>query len=382
MNLIAFIFWLSVLLIFYSYAVYPAGLYIFQRFTKTPDFIKSDDLPAISILISAYNEEAVIKGRIENIFNMDYPQDKIELIIATDGSDDKTNEIIESYQDRGVVLYAYKERRGKVNVLNETLPKAKNDIIVFSDANTMFIRSTLKNLVRRFGDQRVGCVCGKVEFINADGSKTADLEGIYWRYETFLKRMEGARGSLLGANGAIYAIRKDLYVPPEPDTIIDDFMIPMRILEKGYAVIYAPEAAATEEAAKKIIQEKQRRIRIGAGDFQALFRLKGMLNPLKGFSAFAFMSHKVLRWKCPFFMVGAFVSNVFFLDQPFYVFIFILQCAFYASAFIGQALSWSDIHKQPFSICYYFVSMNLALFLGFIRFLTGSQKPAWERTQR
>ncbi len=380
--MIALIFWISSFLVIYTYVLYPIGLYIYDRIVTPKTFKKTDELLPVTLIIAAYNEEKVIKGRIENCLALDYPRELLEIIIASDGCDDATNDIVRGYKDKGITLFDYKERRGKVNVLNETVPKAKSNIIVFSDANTMFSRDALKKLVKHFGDERVGCVCGGLHFVNADGSKTGELEGFYWRYETRLKIMEGRRGSLLGANGAIFAVRKNLFVACPEDTIVEDFVMPMRILQKGHMVIYDPTASAIEEAAHKIIHEKQRRIRIGAGDFQALFRLLPMLNPFKGFPALAFFSHKVLRWFAPLFLVISFISNLFLIDHMFYLIMFLGQCTFYTSAFIGQMLSWSGLNMRFFNLCYYFVSMNLALFLGFMKYISGRQKVAWQRTER
>jgi len=324
----------------------------------------------------------VIKGRIENCLALDYPRDHLEIIIASDGSMDQTNAIVKQYEEQGVQLIDYPQRRGKVNVLNDTIERARHNIIVLSDANTMFKRDALRKLVRYFSDDSVGSICGGLSFVNAEGSKIGELEEVYWRFETFLKIMEGRRGALLGGNGAIYAIRKDLFEKCPEDTIVEDFFIPMKILEKGYKVIYVPEACAIEEASKKIVQEKHRRIRIGAGDFQALFRLLPLLNPFKGFVSLAFWSHKVLRWFAPFFLLLLFVTNLMLIENQIYFLLFILQSAFYISAIIGQVLSWSGINIKIFSLCYYFVSMNLALFLGFVKYITGGQSVAWKRTER
>lgn len=378
------LFWTSLGLTVYTYVLYPLLLIILDRLFKPQPFQTADDCPPVSLVIAAYNEEKVIEGRIRNCLSLDYPKDKLEIIVASDGSTDRTAEIAQKYAFDGVTLYAYPQRRGKVNVLNETVMKAKNGILVFSDANTMFTRPAVKKLVRYFADSRVGCVCGGLQFVNADGSYTGDLEGIYWRYETFLKKMEGKRGSLLGANGAIFAIRRELFQQVESDTIVEDFVMPMKILGMGYACVYAPEASAIEEAAHKIVHEKQRRIRIGAGDFQALFRLLYMLNPLKGFSALAFFSHKVLRWFAPFFLAIVFATNICLLpDGRRYIVIFALQVLFYVFAWIGRTLANRKKNNYKiFSLCYYFVSMNVALFLGFLRFLKGQQSVKWNRTER
>ena len=383
MQPIQIIFFISAGLVVYSYLVYPlivGVLYLLKRKKDMPQ--KRMRWPAVSIIIAAYNEEELIRERIENCLSLDYPEGMLEIVIASDGSTDHTNKIVREYQDHGVRLLGFKTRRGKVNVLNDAIKHSLHPIVIMSDANTMFKADAAKKLVRHFQDPAVGCVCGALHFVNAKGSHSGELEGIYWRYENFLKKMEGAWGSLLGANGAIYAISKDLFEPCPPDTIVEDFVIPMRILERGFRVEYEPLAIAKEETTKHIIQEKERRIRIGAGDFQALGLLWRILNPLRGFPAFAFWSHKVLRWFAPFFLIAAFLSNLILVNEPGFAFLFLGQSTFYTAALIGQALSWSGIKNKFFNLCYYFVSMNLALLLGFVKFLTNSQKVTWARTER
>ena len=383
MSLSEIIFWISSFLIVYSYAIYPLFLYLLYKPDPIADVpVRSEDLPHVSLVIAAYNEEKVIQSRLENCLALDYPKDKLEIIIASDGSDDRTNEIVRSYSDKGIVLFDYQDRRGKVNVLNETVPQVKHAIVAFSDANTMFKNDALRKLVAPFEDVKIGCVCGGLQFINAAGSKTGELEGFYWRYETMLKKMEGARGSLLGANGGIFAVRKELFVQCPSDTIVEDFFLPMKILQNGHYVVYEPHASAIEEAAHKIVQEKERRIRIGAGDFQALFRLLPMLNPLRGFPALAFWSHKVLRWCAPFFLIISFVTNLFLLSNIFYLMLFMLQILFYLCAVMGRILSHAQKNIRFFNLCYYFVSMNSALFLGFCRYVANKQNVAWQRTER
>jgi len=381
-SILQFIFWASLILIGYSYFLYPVILLIWDKVRPVKEGLYSSDMPGVSIIISAYNEEQVIEHRIKNCLELDYPADKLEIIVASDGSSDATCAIARKIEDGRLKIEEFTERRGKVNVLNAVAPKAQNEIIVFSDANTLFKRDAIKNLVHHFEDPHIGCVCGRLQFVNVEGSNSSEMEGVYWRYETFMKTIEGRRGYLLGANGGIYAIRKELFVTCPPDTIVEDFVLPMKILEGGHKVLYDPEAIAVEETAKHIIQEKKRRIRIGAGNFQALVMLTHMLNPLRGFPALAFLSHKVLRWLTPFFMITAFGANVFLRFDPIYRTILFLQLGFYMCAFLGQMLSWGEKNIKPFNLCYYFVSMNLALLLGFVRYMTGEQKVTWERTER
>lgn len=381
--LLTWIFGVSVSFILYSYVFYPLLLLVLSKLYSRPSPRGVSAWPKVSIVIAAYNEEKVIAKRIENCLALDYPPGHLQIVIASDGSDDGTAAIVSRYADQGVTFLNYQQRRGKVNVLNETVPRVQHAIVVFSDANTVFEKDAVKQLARHFQNPRIGCVCGRLKFVNAQGSRTADLEGVYWRYETFLKTVEGSRGALLGANGAIFAIRKELFFHCPPDTIVEDFVLPMKILEKRYQVIYEPQALALEEAAKHIIQEKQRRVRIGAGDFQALFMLLGMLDPRRGFPALAFWSHKVIRWFVPFFLILAFAANLPLVDtHPVYRVTMILQCLFYLSACVGQVLSWVGRQSRIFSLCYYFVSMNLALLLGFFNFLGRAQKVTWARTER
>jgi len=380
--IVQILFWICVSAIVYSYVIYPVILMLMGGFSKREERIEGGNLFGVTVIIAAYNEEKVIAQRIENCLNLSYPADQLEIIIASDGSDDGTVEIAKEHGMGRIKLLNYSDRRGKVNVLNDAVKEARNEIIVFSDANTMFAPDAIEKIVKHFQDEKIGCVCGHLQFVNPDNSNSGELEGIYWKYETLLKKMEGRRGSLLGANGAIYAVRKSLYCFPAPDTIVEDFVIPMKILEKGYEVVFEPDSIAVEETAKHIVHEKQRRIRIGAGDFQALLMLKSLLNPFRGFVALAFWSHKVLRWFAPFFMIGAFIANLVLIGYPFYKAMLILQMVFYVSAIIGQILSWSGMKVKMFNICYYFVSMNLALFLGFFKFLSGTQKVTWQRTER
>jgi cellulose synthase/poly-beta-1,6-N-acetylglucosamine synthase-like glycosyltransferase len=379
---IKFLFWISVFLIGYSYVLYPLILLALRRPSPKNGILPDDYTPSVSIIVAAYNEEKVIRKRIENLLWLEYPKNKLELIIASDGSSDRTAEIVKEYQAKGIVFYDFKERRGKVNVLNDLVPEAKGEIIVFSDANSFFKSNTINKLVRRFQDDQVGSVCGALHFMTPEGSISGDLEGVYWSYENFLKTVEGQFGSLLGANGALYAVRKELYYPCPPDTIIEDFIIPMKILERGLKNVYEPEAIALEDAAKHIVQEKKRRIRIGAGDFQSIGLLWRMLSPGRGFPALAFWSHKILRWFTPFFMILAFLANVLLLDSPGFRTIFVIQCDFYALAVLGQILTRVGYPVKILSLCYYFVSMNLALFLGFFNYVTGNHSVKWERTER
>jgi cellulose synthase/poly-beta-1,6-N-acetylglucosamine synthase-like glycosyltransferase len=376
------IFWSSIFLIGYSYAIYPVILLALRRSSKVEDCASQDVLPSVSVVIAAYNEEKDIDTRIKNLLYLDYPKGKLEIIIASDGSSDKTVEIAKRFEAEGVVVCDYKQRRGKVNVLNATVPKAKNGIIVFSDATTIFKGDTVRKLVRRFQDKEIGCIGGRLIFTTQKGSTSGDLEGVYWRYETFLREVEGRFGALLGASGALFAIRKELFYVCPPDTIIEDFVVPMKVIERGLKCVYEAEAIGFEDAAKHIVQEKKRRIRIGSGGYQSIGLLWKMLNPLRGFPALAFWSHKILRWFTPHFMIAAFVANILLLNIPVYQWIFAAQLCFYGLAVLGQVLSRFGFVFKTLNLFYYFISMNFALFLGFVNFITKTHTVKWERTER
>jgi cellulose synthase/poly-beta-1,6-N-acetylglucosamine synthase-like glycosyltransferase len=374
-------FWITVFLvsaaaIIWSYAIYPLLLALVPvRHREQP--LDPPDRPSVSVLISVYNEEKHIVTRIENLLNLDYPCDKLEILIGSDGSTDRTNELVRTFPDARVNLHAFDQRGGKPSVLNRLVPQAHGELLVFSDANAMFGSDTLRKLARHFANPRIGGVCGRL-VLHGDDSETD--EGPYWKLETYLKARESALDSCLGANGAIYAIRKSCWPRIPDNTFVDDFVIGMRVREGGLRVIYDTEAVANEELPQSVGHEMTRRIRIGAGDFQALFLCWRSLLPWRGLYSIAFWSHKVLRWFAPFLMITALVSNVALLPHRLFAVLLSLQVAFYSLALIGVFIRRRKIIL--FSAPYYFVTINLALLVGFFRFITGTQQAAWKRTAR
>lgn len=377
------IFWSSVLLIGYAYVFYALLLAAFRRIAppQVPSFTQT--LPSVSIVIAAYNEERAIKERIQNCLALEYPPDKLEVVVASDGSTDRTNMIVDSMLTKNVKLLPFKERRGKVNALNAAVPHCQHEILIFSDATSIFEPTLAKKLVRHFGSEKVGCVCGNVVFTNAAGSKTGELEGVYWKLETYLRNREGERGCTLGATGAAFAMKRSLWRPCPANALVEDLVMPMKILEQGYQVSFEPEAVAKETAAEKIDEEFERRRRIGAGAIQSFFLLLPMLNPLKGFPAFAFFSHKVLRWITPLLMITGLLSHgVLALDSPLYRLLLIPHLAFYSLAIIGLIVGRRNRVYRILSLPYYFVSMNTALLWGYFRYFRGTQKVTWNRVNR
>jgi cellulose synthase/poly-beta-1,6-N-acetylglucosamine synthase-like glycosyltransferase len=333
------------------------------------------------LLISAHNEETCIADRVQNALASDYPSDKLTICIASDGSVDRTNEIVGAFPDTQVRLLAYDVRRGKAATLNSSIRQIKSDIVVFSDANTLFEPDAISRLVRWFADPSVGVVCGKL--ILTDSKTGRNVDGRYWRYETFLKQCEGKLGGLLGANGAIYAMRRELYCPIPDNTITDDFVIPLFAkLKHRFRIVYDATAIAHEETAPTIGHEFRRRVRIGSGDYQSLLLLWPLLNPRHGWTSFTFVGHKLLRWLSPFFLLTAIVSNIFLLPSPFYVATLLIQLAFYTTALVGIWAVGDSRATKLLRGATLFCSVNAALLVGFFRWATTVQTGMWQRTDR
>ena len=370
------VFAVSAFAILYCYAFYPILLATLP-FRRRHEVKEPVQWPEISVLISVFNEGKHIAARIENLLALNYPADKLEILIGSDGSEDTTNEIASKYNDPRLKLLAFSPRRGKPSVLNRLVPQAQGELLVFTDANALYAADALRKQARHFADSRIGGVCGRL-ILHGAGSETE--EGPYWKLETFMKQRESVMDSCLGANGAIYAIRRALWPGIPDNTLIDDFVIAMRVREQGSRVIYDTDAVATEDLPQSVSHEMTRRIRIGAGGFQSLFLCWRSLLPWRGPYTFAFWSHKVLRWLVPFFMIAALVSTFALLPRPTFVALLVLQLAFYALACAGALLQRMKI--VLFNAPYYFVTINLALLLGFFRFITGTQQAAWKRTAR
>ena len=375
--------------ILHSYVTYPLFWQVFRRSkpAQTMGNAGGATLKKVSLIVAAHNEESHIERRVKNLLGCDYPRDLMEIIIASDGSTDRTASLVRGLTSASTSLRLldYPVRRGKVSVLNDACQEATGDVLVFSDANVDFHPQAIRELVHALDAPGVGCVCGRLIFRVKKGAAHEESEGLYWALETWLKRHEGAAGCLLGANGAIYAMPHQLWESCPPDTIIDDFFIPMRLMMKGWKTVYAPAAIAEEDLPPMAADEFGRRIRIGAGNFQALTRCLPMLNPSMGLAAWAFFSHKVLRWLGPFFMIFIAAGTLLWLlvGSPMALPLLCGQAIFYAAAWAGWR--WPTISgpvRKITGTAHHFTAMNIALLLGFFRWLKGSQKAAWNRTQR
>jgi cellulose synthase/poly-beta-1,6-N-acetylglucosamine synthase-like glycosyltransferase len=374
----------------HTYFFYPLLLWLFdaaREFKASVGRQRGDaeagrvatEWPTVTLVVAAYNEADCIGEKLANSVSLDYPKNRFSIIIGSDGSTDGTDEIVQRFPDPRVRLAAA-PRAGKSSVLNRCVPAAEGEIVLLSDANTRISADAVRKLVRHFDDPKVGAVCGSLRLYNP--TQQHYEESAYWKYESWLKRYEGKFGAVMGANGGLYAIRRSLYSPLPTSTIVDDFVVALRIVQSGYKVSYDPQATAEEETTEDYGREFKRRARIAAGNFQSLRLLPGLLNPLRGFPAFAFWSHKLLRWCAPAFMVASFVSSLALWQRGFYRWAFMAQLAFYLLALLGPA-SWLPRKVRKLSsMAFYFVSMNLAIAVGFWRFLRNSQRAAWDRTSR
>ncbi len=387
------LFWTSVAIIIYSYFIYPLVLftfsgimqaisdtkYLWRRHQRRTLAVK--DYPAVSIIIAAYNEESCIKARVENLIALDYPKEKLRLLIGSDGSSDKTAEILSAFDIKNLQVHIFTDNRGKMSVLNDLVEKTTDDIVIFSDANTHFQADTIQQLTRHFNNDKIGAVCGELHLVDGDTGDNKD--NVYWRYEQVLKFHESRLNALQGANGAIYAIRKSLFIPLPANTIVDDFQIAMNVAKQGFRLVYDPEAIAIEEIAPNLAEEEGRRVRIGLGNYQAFFKMPWALNPLLGWRFIAYFSHKVCRWFVPHLMLIALVANVMLLDNVFYQAILAAQIVFYFVAFYGIKRQ-ADGKKTStlIALLAFFVAMNLALMRGFIKYFSSNVQGTWQRTTR
>jgi cellulose synthase/poly-beta-1,6-N-acetylglucosamine synthase-like glycosyltransferase len=385
LNTIAVIvFWACLLPTLYTYLLYPVCVWLCVHLLRNvPERAMAEpkELPTVTLLVAAHNEEDVIESKIRNSLTFDYPRDRLNIVIGSDGSSDRTGQIVSQFAAQGVRLLDYHQRRGKVAVLNSAVQQTDGEILVLSDANTEFDRLALRRLVRWFADPEIIAVCGRLILLDpADGT---NVDGLYWRYETFLKKCEGSLGALLGANGAIYALRRSAYVPVPDNTIIDDFVIPLLSkVRYGGRLVYDAAAVAWEATPPAIGSEFRRRIRIGTGGYQSLTLLWKLLSPRHGWTAFAFFSHKLLRWLVPFLLLGMVISNLVLLNHPFYQLTLAAQVAIFTLSILGMYLHGNGLVLKAMRAATMFFGMNLALLFGFWHWLTSPQTGVWNRTAR
>lgn len=333
--------------------------------------------PKVSLFISVYNEEAVIEEKLLNSLALDYPKELIEIVVISDGSSDRTDEIVARYAPQGVILRSYEGRIGKTACLNKAVPLAKGDIIVFSDANSKYDREAIKRLVSHFSDPQIGFVTGGTKYISEDGGKMLDSIGIYSKIEKVTKVLESRTGSCVGADGAIFAIRKSLYQPLQ-SVDINDFVIPLNIIRKGFRGILDENAFCIEKIAKGTKGEFNRQVRISNRTIRALVNQRGLLNPfIYGFFSFELLSHKVGKMLVPFFLLSAFILNLFLLGQgTLYIAAFFSQLFLYGLSALGHWGSLKDLSRLV-SMSHTFVVVNFAILMGWIKYMKGDTYTTW-----
>lgn len=369
-----FLFWFSIFILFYIYFGYPLFLWGWVRlFPRVPQ--TSPEKPTVSILLSVFNEEKVIGKKIENLLSLDYPKEKLEILVGSDGSTDGTASILKHYAKQVIVEFS-QEREGKARMLNHLAQKAKGEILVFTDARQRIGREAIHSLVRHFGDPKVGGVSGEL-FLGTDHGSVGKGLGFYWNYEKFIRKKESEIDSVIGATGALYAVRHSLYEPIPGETILDDLYLPMKIASKGYRILFEEKAEVYDEASKESRQEYERKVRTLAGNYQSFVQLSALLNPFRSRLALSFISHKLLRILAPFFLGSCFLSNLFLLHLPLYRFLFFGQLLFYGMAFVGAALPARRQHL--FSVPYVFCLLNFSALVGLYRYLTGRQEVTWQK---
>ncbi len=373
------LFWLCVALVLWVYAGYPLLLLAITRFSRRRPAPHAAHEPMVTLIISAYNEAKVIRQKLENSLALDYPRERLEIIVISDCSDDETDAIVKEYEDRGVRLIRMAERGGKTAGLNFAVPQARGEVVIFSDANALYHSLTAHHLVRNFADPTVGCVTGESHYqVDENAADSAASENLYWRYELALKRMESAVSSLVGGDGAIYAIRKARFRQMRLEDL-SDFVNPLQIVAQGYRNVYEPQAVSFEGGAESFEKEFHRKVRIVNRAWRGLWRVRQVLNPFRfGFFTLQVISHKLLRWLVPMFMAGALFANQFLLNSgKFYQAFAVLQISFYVLAMIGGLRSHRPSISKLFYVPYYFCLVNYASLLGIISNYRGQKFAVW-----
>jgi cellulose synthase/poly-beta-1,6-N-acetylglucosamine synthase-like glycosyltransferase len=371
---------LSLCIILYVYFGYPLLLKLLSLLLKTKATRQDEMLiPEVSLIISCYNEVDVVKEKIENSLAIDYPKDKLKIIIVSDGSDDGTDEIAKQYSTEGIVLIRQEGRLGKTSAINLAMEQVTSEIVVFSDANAMYETDAIKKLVRNFADKTVGYVVGAALYTDGKTSAAAASEDIYWRYEIKLKTLESKLHSVVGGDGAIYAIRRALFIKLDAKDI-NDFVNPLQIIAQGYRGVFDHEANCLEETAGDFAKEAKRKQRIVNRSFRGLMKMKEVLNPLKfGFFSFEVISHKLLRWLIPVFIMCFALGSLFLSYENIFVFqiITLLGIIFLWLAQVGLLKSRNTRSSPIFFIPYYFLMVNLYSLLGVLTALAGNIQVTW-----
>jgi len=385
------VFWVSLFIVFYTFFGYGILLYLLVKLRtlilgerKLPD--NAGIWPTLTVIVAAYNEDDIIVEKINNTLGLSYPEDKLHFIFVTDGSNDRTAELVAGFPK--IKLMHQPARNGKIAAMHRAMQEVNTEITIFTDANTLLNKDSLLNICRHYKDLSVGAVSGEKRVNIEDVEDATAGEGFYWKYESKLKTWDSELYSVVGAAGELFSIRTRLYEPIPPDTILDDFMISMLIAKKGFRIVYEPMAYATENGSENVQEELKRKIRIAAGGMQSIVRLKSLLSPFGNFVlSFQYVSHRVLRWTVtPYLMILALITNGLLVFHPsipvIYWVLLIAQAFFYVLALLGWVLEKRQVRVKALFIPYYFCMMNYAVMAGISRYWSGSQSAVWEKAKR
>lgn len=380
-------FWISGFILLYTYLGYGVLIYVLTTWKKRSVLHETaiSELPFVTFVIAAYNESAYIMEKIYNTLALDYPREKLQIFVVTDGSTDRTPDLVRRFDN--IRLFHQPERKGKIHAVNRVMPKVDSPIVVFSDANTALNPKALQYMVSHYQDPQVGGVSGEKIIVDlaADGAAGSG-EGLYWKYESLLKQLDSRLYSMVGSAGELFSIRTRLYEPPPENMIIEDFFISLKIVANGSRFAYEPRALATETASATVNDEWKRKVRISAGGLQAIIQLAMLLNPFRfGVVTFQYISHRVLRWTlAPVALLVAFFSNAYLAWSGHWGYQALLACqiSFYLLAGLGYVYRNRKIAIKGFFVPFYFTVMNASVYAGFYRFLSGKQSVLWEKTKR
>jgi poly-beta-1,6-N-acetyl-D-glucosamine synthase len=390
MLLIKILFWILIAIVLYAYIGYGLLLWVLMKLRKQSGTITGyrieEDLPRVAHIIAAYNEEDFIEKKIDNALSIDYPRHLFRIIIVADGSSDTTTELVKKYGD--VELLFEPTRKGKVAAMNRAVEATRDvDILIFSDANTLLNKESFRYIIDHYRDPRVGGVSGEKKVIS-DGQVPGEGEGLYWKYESILKKLDSDYYSVVGAAGELFSLRRELFEKVPENIVLDDFYISLNICRRGLMVRYEPRAFAMEAPSFSLKDEKKRKLRISAGAFQSMVIMKDLLDITRyGKLAFQYVSHRVLRWAvCPFALPLILLLNIVivtFVGGALYAVLLMAQVLFYSLALLGWL--FSDTPKGSFKVFYvpyYFVFMNVSVWGGLLRYLNGAQSAMWEKARR
>ena len=390
-TLLTIFFWVSLVILFYCYIGYGIILFFITGLKRLLNPRKKinrvDEVIPVSLIVTAYNEGLILEEKIKNTLAINYPADKLQLIFITDGSADDSVNLVKQYPS--IILLHQQERRGKYAAIKRAMQSVKTPVVVFSDANTMLNPDCITNIASHYTSENTGGVAGEKKILrNKNVSAVGEAEGLYWQYESFMKKLDAAFYTVTGAAGELFSIRTSLFKELDDELILDDFVISMQICLQGYKIEYEPGAFATELPSASLLEEEKRKVRISAGAYQSVGYLKGCLNVFKHpLLSFQYISRRLLRWIfCPVMLLLLLVANILLVIYTpavdFYKWVLYTQAAFYLFAFVGWAIVRSGKKAGFFAIPFYFVFMNYCLVKGFVKFLKGKQSVLWEKSLR